>query len=326
MAIRFNLGKSKFVNLTVKDHVIRYAELKNGHETSVQSWGERFLPAGLIHDGAIQDVETFSMIMEECIQEWKIAKKQVRFLVPDSSVVIRKISIPEDVTPDEIKGYLYMELGTSIHLPFENPVFDYHLLKEKDKNKKQIILFAAPENNIADLAEILDEVKLKPAAADISALALYRYYHHTNKTPENDGIMIIEVDLKTVNVSIFEDHHPLFMRHLNIEADNEKWVQASNGPGLVYNGDNMNVWNGLDEIYKELEKVMSFYRYTLNKGDKQVKKLVITGDHPWLSGIIDQLKERFDSAEQMKGFGPSLNDEPIPTSIHVNIGLGLKEV
>ncbi|MCE4051600.1 type IV pilus biogenesis protein PilM [Bacillus sp. Au-Bac7] len=326
MAIRFNLGKSKYVNLTVKDHCIRYVEMKHGHDTSVQSWGERFLPAGLIQDGAIQDLQTFSMILEECIQEWKIAKKQVRFLIPDSSVVIRKISIPEDVTPDEIKGYLYMELGTSIHLPFENPVFDYHLLAEKDKNKQQIILFAAPEDNIAELSEILDEVKLKPEAADISALALYRYYHHTSNSPSNDGVMIIEVDLKTVNVSIFENHHPLFMRHLIIEVDNEQWVQKNASEGLTFTGDKAEVWNGLDDIYKEIEKVMSFYRYTLNKGDRQVKKIVITGDHPWLPAIVEQIKERFDNAEQMKDFVPSLNDEPIPTSVHVNIGLGLKEV
>lgn len=326
MALTFNLGKKKIVNLTIKDYVIRFAEIKNGQDISVSNWGERFLSAGIVKDGVIQDVETFSLILEECIGDWKIAKKQVRFLVPDSSVVIRKLSIPEDVREDEIKGYLYMELGTSIHLPYEDPVFDYHLLEEKDKNKQQIILFASPEKSTAEYSEILEEVKLYPIAADISALALYRYYYHTQKVEDDERIMLLEIGIETVNVSIFEKNYPLFMRHLLIETNTELWQISNSSENLSYTGDQQDMWDSLEDIYKELEKVMNFYRYTLNKGDKQVSKLVVAGDHPWLVGIVERVKERFEQPVVSLTGEKIINDRPIPTSLLVNIGLGLKEV
>ena len=36
--------------------------------------------------------------------------------------------IPAEVMDDEINGYLYLELGKSLHLPFEDPVFDTAVL------------------------------------------------------------------------------------------------------------------------------------------------------------------------------------------------------
>ncbi|GKU81443.1 type IV pilus biogenesis protein PilM [Niallia sp. NCCP-28] len=328
MAI-FKFGKNKITNLIIKDHVIRFAEMKNTDDLVVQKWGERHLPAGLIKDGAIQDIGTLTMILEECIQDWKISKKKIRFLVPDSSVVIRKLPIPEDVSPEEIKGYLYMELGTSIHLPFEDPVFDYYLLQDRENKKRHIILFAAPEQHIEQYADLFEDVKLSPIAADISALALYRYYYKTNNVMNDDIAMLIQIDLETVNVSIFEQNYPLLMRNLHIEMDVSKWEvsqNAANKEDLIYTGDNGEVWSGLEDIYKELDKVMSFYRYTLNKGEKQVNKIVVAGDHPWLSGIMENIEDRFENPVVRLSSQPIVNEEPIPTSMLVNIGLGLKEV
>ncbi|MEI2366927.1 type IV pilus biogenesis protein PilM [Niallia circulans] len=330
MALNFNFGKNKVVNLTIKDHVIRFVEIKNSQDVVVQNFGERYLPPGLIHDGVIQDVENFLWILEECVDEWKLSKKQVRFLVPDSSVVIRKLPIPEDVSEDEIKGYLYMELGTSIHLPFEDPVFDYYLLKGKEKNKQQIILFASPEESVAQYADLLEEAKLSPQSADVSALALYRYFYRSEKVEDNDIIMLVEIDIKTVNASIFEEHYPLLMRHLLQEMEEDHWTvmteKSSQQEKLTFTGDHAEVWNGLEDVYKELEKVMSFYRYTLNKGDKLVTKLVVTGDHPWLSAIIENMVNRFEIPVLELKVNQSDSNKPIPSSFLLNIGLGLKEV
>ncbi|MFT8322220.1 MAG: pilus assembly protein PilM [Bacillus sp. (in: firmicutes)] len=325
----FSFGKNKIVNLIIKDYVIRFVELKQPEDLIVHNWGERYLPAGLIHEGVIQDIETLTMILEECIQDWKIAKKQVRFLVPDSSVVIRKLPIPEDVSADEIKGYLYMELGTSIHLPFEDPVFDFYLLEERENKKQQILLFAAPEQNISAFADLLEDVKLSPIAADISAIALYRYYFQTSEPAKEEVAMLVQMDVKTVNVSIFEQHYPLFMRHLPMEVDEAKWeISRTNEDReeFQYTGDNQEVYNGLEDIYKELDKVLSFYRYTLNKGEKQVNKMIVVGDHPWLSSVIEQMNERFDYPVMQLTSKSIISDDPIPTSMLVTIGLGLKEV
>ena len=81
---------------------------------------ERFFPSGIISDEN-SDVESFTNILDECIEDWGI-KKGNCIVISNSLVIIRKVSIPTDIKDDEIHGYLYLELGSSIHLPFDGTV------------------------------------------------------------------------------------------------------------------------------------------------------------------------------------------------------------
>ncbi|WP_256942460.1 type IV pilus biogenesis protein PilM [Bacillus sp. OV166] len=172
MAFSLFTSKNRIINLVLNDHSIRLLELKQAIPAVAQRWCERFLPPGIISDGKIIDVDSLANILEECIGEWKIQRRQVRFLVPDPLVIIRKVSVPAEIQEDEIQGYLYLELGSSIHLPFEEPVFDFYSLKSDGKTR-DLLLFVAPEQQVMEYSGLLSKLKLDPIAADISPLALY---------------------------------------------------------------------------------------------------------------------------------------------------------
>lgn len=332
MAFRFQIGKQHSLSLIIKDHVIRFSEIKTNPELQIQRLEERFLPPSLISEGKIQDPETLGGILEECAETWKLKNKPLSILVPDPYIVMRKINIPADIKEDEIKGYLFMELGTSIHLPFEDPIFDFHLIDDSKDSQREILLFAAPEEIITDYTDVLEEAKLKPAAADVSALALYRLFYKLDHANQNENLMMIQFDVTTVNVSIFENHTPVFMRHLKLDVDPLKWEYFKADKelewSLHYTGDGFDIQNSLLDSYKEIDRVKDFYQYSLSQGNKQVTKIVIDGDHPWLEDIYAAMKERNNvpvtklnnSAMQMSGKVANISP------FHLNIGLGLKEV
>ena len=332
MAFRFQLGKQRAVSFVLKDHVIRFVETKNLPEIQVQKWGERYLPAGIIKEGKILDRETLIIVLEECVADWKLKNRTVSFLVPDQYTVLRKLKVPADVKEDEIRGYLFMELGTSIHLPFEDPVFDFHLLPESQSSQKEILLFATPEETVQDYSDVFEEAKLKPAAADVSSLALYRLYDNLNHDKTNENLLMIQFDLTTVNVSIFENHQPVFIRHLLMDVDMVKWEYPKQGENdgrkPVYSGDSTDVRHSLKDIYSEIDKVMNFYRYSLNQGKQQITKIFIDGDHPWFEEIFAEIKDRLDVpvvklANQLLQTNGEIRNL---SSFHLNIGLALKEV
>lgn len=330
MAFRFQLGKQRAINLIIKDHVIRYTEFKNADDIHVQRWEERYLPAGIIKEGKILDHETLIMILEECVADWKLKNRKVSFLVPDPYIVLRKIQVPADLEEDEIKGYLFMELGSSIHLPFEDPVFDFHLLEHN--NEKEIILFAAPEEMVTDYIDVLEEAKLKPVAADVSSLALYRLFNKLNTSQMNENLLMVQFDVTTVNVSIFEEHQPVFMRHLVMDIDPANWIAAKHEMDSVqtlsYSGDRMDVLHSLKDIYAEIDKVMNFYRYSIKHGKQQITKIFLDGDHPWLTEIYAEIKARMEvPVIQLESQHIQTNGEIHNlSSFHLNLGLGLKEV
>ncbi|WP_394233109.1 type IV pilus biogenesis protein PilM [Niallia oryzisoli] len=327
MGFRISIGKKKIINLIIKDHVIRFVDLKTTNPPIVQHYGERYLPAGIIHDGKIVDLETFEVILEECVSDWKIDRRLVRFIVPDSFVIIRKISVPLEIEDDEMHGYIFMEIGSSIHLPFENPVFDYVRLGQKE-SQQELLLFAGPEEVIQEYAAALEEAKLKPLSADISSLALFRLYDQQN-TVEKENIMLVQVDLKSVNICIFENKNPVVMRHLMMDVDISKWERGKNHLILnTYLGDQDDIYHPLEDAYLEIDRVRNFYNYSLNQGSKLVSKLLLDGDHPWLDEIEEKLKNQFDIPvirleSQNNVVGDARN---MPSSYHLNIGLGLKEV
>lgn len=329
MALSLFSKRNRIVNIIITDRFIRFLELKQSKPPVALRWGERLLPIGIISNGKIQDYETLSMILEECLDEWKIHNRKVRFLVPDSLVIIRKVMIPSDIKDDEIKGHLYLELGTSIHLPFDEPIFDTVVLSEQTEiDKKEILLFAAPENNVIEYSQLFSNVKLRPIEAEISALALYRLYHHLGQVQVEEQLLVVQFDLTTVCICIFEHDVPIFMHLLPLEFDEEKWdisYSRTENVKLQFIGKENDVMVQFEDIYKEMTRLMDFYRYSLHQGQKQVSKVLLNGDHPMLSMITKELEQRLTIPLETIVY-PEMSTEknPLPHTHYLALGLALK--
>ncbi|RXT14694.1 type IV pilus biogenesis protein PilM [Ammoniphilus sp. CFH 90114] len=328
--LNLQLGNKKRINLVIKDHVIRYLDSRHPDLKAVRAFGEHYLPDGLIREGKIVEMPALVDKLQGCVDEWGIKRRDVQFLVPDSFIVVRKLQIPSDIQSDEVKGYFFMELGSSIHLPFDNPIFDTVILGEKN-GKKDVLLFATPENIVKDYSDLLEQVKLHPVVADISPLAIYRLYYQLGLVQQEEHALCIQFDVQTVNISIFHDHKILFMRHLRMDVDWAGWKVEKDALGvdnLKWAGDIDYIHNELLAMIAEIERVMSFYRFSMNQGKSQITRILLNGDHPLLEWIEDQILARMDVPTS------SLKDEKITTlkgehilpQHHLTLGLSLKEV
>jgi type IV pilus assembly protein PilM len=323
-------NNKRVINLIITDHSIRFLELKNNNLLNVHRWGEHLLPDGIIREGKILDRVTLSLILEECLGNWKIQKRLVKFLIPDPLVIIRKIKIPKDIKEDEIKGYLYLELGTSIHLPFEEPVFDTYILS-RDFDSTEILLFAAPEQQVMEYASLLSELRLKPISAEISPLAIYRLYHHLDMAKTDESLMVVQFDIDRVNISMFENQAPIFMHYLPLEFNTVTWdIKRTDDDKhiLKFIGDSEELANIFEEYFKEISKLMDFYRYSIHQGSKSISKILLNGDHPLIDIINSELETRFDIPIQMIT-SRELDTEKtgkIPMAHYLALGLALKEV
>ncbi|WP_246940862.1 type IV pilus biogenesis protein PilM [Bacillus pinisoli] len=313
----------KPINIIIKDHVIRFVELKTVSPISVLKKGERYLPDGLIKEGRIIDQETLLMILEECIQDWGIKKRKIRFVVPDSFVVIRKVDVPTDLADEEIHGYLQFELGSSIHLPFEDPILDFEVV-EVSEEKKSVLLFASPEEVIQEYVEMFQELRLKAIAADISPLSLYRLYYIMDQAATDERLLLVQYDQKSVNFSIFEEYKPIFMRHLVLDNPSKLW-RVEEGK-YTYLGDPVELKSQMNDTYKEIERILSFYRFSLNQGRKQVTKIVVTGDHPKIREITGDLQERVEVPIAPLVMSRALREHDLTDGFQLAVGLALKEV
>ncbi|MEH7304945.1 type IV pilus biogenesis protein PilM [Neobacillus drentensis] len=330
MAFSLFTSKNRIINLVINDHSIRFLELKQTNPPGAQKWGERLLPPGIISNGKIIDIDSLANILEECIDDWKIQRRSVCFIVPDQLVIIRKVTVPAEIQDDEMKGYLYLELGSSIHLPFEEPFFDFFSLSNNGKTK-DLLLFAAPEQHVMEYAELFTSLKLNPIAADISPLALYRLFHGLGLANQNEKLIIVQIDLTHVNLCIFEDSVPVIMRPFSLPFNLDQWDIKRGSVDMLelqFIGDTDEMVIQFEDIFKELLKILDFYRYSLSSEKQDVSRFLLTGDHPMLQAIVNEMKERFEVPVDLLSLDDKLHGKTgsMPANFLLSLGLALKEV
>lgn len=330
MALSLFSRKNRVINMIINDYSIRFIELKQTNPPTVLRFGERFIPFGVVRDGKIVDYETLAMIIEECVHDWKIQKRPIRFIVPDSYVIIRKVTIPADIKDDEIEGYLYLELGSSIHLPFDEPVFATYPLS-KGKENREVLIFAAQQEIVQEYADLLSDAKLKPDAADLAPLALYRLYHQLGMNEKDERLLMVQFDINVVNICIFENHLPFFLHHLLPDFDEDKWSVGINKVGnhdLLYRGETDELLFQIEDIFKEINKFIDFYRYSINHGKQQITKILLNGDHPLLDLITKEMEQRFNvPVQKINGnLIAQATEDKLPMTHYLALGLALKEV
>ena len=117
---------------------------------------------------------------------------------------------------DELKGHFFIEIGSTLYLPFDDPVFDVvPYIPNTETN--EAILIASKEAVLERYEAVLKEVKLDPVKADITPLALYRLAYRQHSFSGKEHILMADLKNGKLTVSIFHEHYPLFMRPVDLE-------------------------------------------------------------------------------------------------------------
>src|SRR5690606_2215841 len=124
MALSFLSRKARVATITIEEDAIRHVDIKSASPLELSCAEEMDLTQGIIEDGKIVDSDALESILDKAVDQWGLSKKSVRFLAPDEFVIIRKVNYPEDIEADELKGHFFIEIGSTLYLPFEDPVFD----------------------------------------------------------------------------------------------------------------------------------------------------------------------------------------------------------
>lgn len=323
-------GSTKQTALVIKDHVIRYVTTNPGEITAVHAFGEHFLRDGMIREGKILQKETLGIVLEECIERWGLNKGNIFFPVPDASVLIRHIDVPKDLPDDEVKSHVFLELGGSIQIPFDDPIIEVDVLGIKG-NKKQVVMYAAPESIVSDYTDAMEDVKLEPVLADLSTLAVYRLFHHFYMVDPNQHTLCIQFDIQQVNVGIFHKHKLILMRHLKMDLDLQAWKISKDEDDtetLEWDGDMNYLVGEIKAMVTEVESIINYYQYTFSQDDDKIEHIILAGDHPHLREIEQSLaavtEMKVDSMSDKK-FGTTEGDI-LQQSYYLNLGLALNEV
>lgn len=291
--------------MSIKNHVLRYVVTSENKSEEIIFSGEKYLPATMMQEGKVLDIRRFEHQVEDIVANYRLKNCPVNFCVPDSSVIVRHITIPEDIIDEEIKGHLYMEIGESIHFPFDDPVLDYEMIEENENGKK-ILVVAYPHNQLTQLEESLKESGLKPKVADISFLSTYRYYEKMHAQSLNENLLLVDWNKDGINVTAFHKGIPMFSRQMRSGLDSQDWRLKKMGEEywLEWNGDPQDIESYTVDQLSELKRIMNFYQFSVMKGEASISKVLLGGDWVYLRDIKNRMSQMIDiPVEQLVAMG-----------------------
>ncbi|KOS69317.1 pilus assembly protein PilM [Lysinibacillus contaminans] len=322
----FNKKKKSHISIEIKDYVLR-AIVAKGPDTSLWKGYELPLERGIVEGAVISDEMALYEIIKEHVTKWAGKKQNVRMFVPDTSVLLKNFDHPSDVEPHQLKGYVEMELGQSIHLPFHEPLIDVYDPKPGDG---QAMLYAAPSEEVNKMMGMFLDASLEPQAADIRGLCNIRLLEHMQFLDAHKTYLIADWSINELSISIFSQGNVEFLRYQSIETNLADWKAEPVGENS-YSFEHI----GGEEEYRmvvtdqvlEIDRMMNFFKFSLHKGEKSVDEIIILGDNPILQTIADLLSNNFDTP--LKVLNDSIIQKQFPEFTEpfaTLLGLALKEV
>ncbi|WP_301108360.1 pilus assembly protein PilM [Sporosarcina sp.] len=311
----FNRKKQTY-SLTFEDDAVRYIRIKTLDPLILESANEITMPAHVIEEGRVADVAALEHLLTEAAKDWGLTKRNVAFLAPDAYVIIRKVAYPETVMDEELKGHFFIEIGSTIYLPFDDPVFDV-IPYTANSAQNEAILIASKESVVQTYENALEAAKMVPVVADIAPLSLYRLAHKEYQFTGEEHILLADLRGRSLTVSIFYSHFPLFIRSMELE------VPLSLTTGEALNEHSVDPMT----IVMELEKLANFYRFNLAESEAAITHLLWNGTYSQQDELLQMVRERLaiEALPLVKEPIRCVDGSVVSAEFHRVIGLALKE-
>lgn len=322
----FKKKKNSHVSIEINDYVLR-ALVSKGPDLFQAEVFEVALPHEIIDEATLKDEMALFEIFKENATKWGGKKQNVRFFVPDPTVLLKSFEHPRDVEPDKLKEYVQMELGHSIHLPFQDSLIDVY---DPVAGDGQAMMFAAASEEINKYINLFLDIHMEPQAADIRALCNLRLLENMQMIDNEKTYLIANWLINELSICIYSNGHVDFLRYQQIPTAISQWHSKSimeNELEFTYDGDMEDYRMTIIDQVLELERIMNFFRFSLHKGEKSVDEIIIMGDSPLLGNIHHYLQDTLPVTAKL--VDDSLIDKHFPgfKAKHASLlGLALKEI
>lgn len=312
------MKKIRSLSITFDEANIRFLEVTVKKNRIVRVHNSFIIENTVILDNNALDEDKWISLFKGIKKQKNIKAKIAHINIPTSSVILRQQTMP-DVSVKELKQMLTYEIGSTIHLPFNNPVFD--IIKSEIKTETEdseqamcnVTFIATPGNLINPMINSLQSEKIKVKTIDIPGLSLYQVFKRLYPAQVYDSILIIQIRIDGIDLNIIDENTIWFTRHVHLSIfdyiHEEINVENMDFGRLVENiADKDQIKNYIREITSEIERAINFFKYTLNNRVNVLTGCWIASEflfsHEYYDYIHEHLGLEINSlyAKQLLGF------------------------
>jgi type IV pilus assembly protein PilM len=185
------------------------------------------LPKGLVRDGEVVDGPGLTAALKDFFKQHDLPKS-VRLGVTNQQIVLRQIELPMIEDPKDLAAAVRFQAAEAIAMPLDEAVLDHHLVSTtpgEDGERAQVVVVAARETMIRQLADVVRGAGLKPEGIDLDAFALVRMLASEGSSGESARIFLHLAGI--TNLAIAVGRMCLFTRPLATHWDDASDAAAA---------------------------------------------------------------------------------------------------
>ena len=167
------------LGLDISSTTVKLIELtKQGDGYRVENYSVRPLPADVVVEKNITDVDAVAQVVKATVQQARSKVKDVALAVPGSAVITKTIEMPAGLTDDAMELQISLEADQYIPYPLEEVSIDFDVLGPSEKSPEQVevLLAACRSENVETRQAVLELAGLNAKVVDVEAYALERAF------------------------------------------------------------------------------------------------------------------------------------------------------
>lgn len=214
--------KPPLIGIDISSTSVKMMELsKTGSSYRIEGIAVEPLPANAIVEKSIAEIETVGESVKRALSKSKIKSKNVAIAVAGSSVITKKITMPANLSDDEMEGQIQLEADQYIPYPLEEVALDFQVTGVTENNPEtvDVLLAACRSENVDDRVAAIELAGLTAKIVDIEAYTIETAFSVMAPQMPDEGmgktIAIIDIGATMTSLSVINNHNLVYTREQN---------------------------------------------------------------------------------------------------------------
>ncbi len=215
----FNKKSVPILGIDISATAIKLLELsRSGNRYRVESYAVEPLPANLVTDKIISDIEQVGEAVARAVKKARTRTKHAAVCVAGSSVITKVINMPAGLSDDEMENQIHIEADQYIPFPLEEVAMDFEVIGEPQEGSDSVdVLLAASRSEIVDnVVAALEVGGLTPKIVDIEAFAIENTIKLISddfiESVAKDAVAVADVGSAVTTFSVLENMQTIYSR------------------------------------------------------------------------------------------------------------------
>ncbi|MDI4644322.1 pilus assembly protein PilM [Cohnella hashimotonis] len=265
---------AKTIGLTLDPSGARLVKLKKKKTWEIERVSVLPLPPGLFEEDRISDYTEARSLLTDWIRKEKLQGQSVTLSFPTSHVIVRRLRI-QSTSDRDLAGLVALEVETTLHLPFEDPVHDFIKLGTEAESTN-VLVFAASRQLIQSYTDMVEGAGLKVSGIELSATALARAIRELQDEKFGET-MLVNLDASALEIYMFHGGHPVFLKTIALYGQSDM-------DGVLSEGQ-------LSELTAEIARMLNFYQFSIHEGNARITEALIVGSDQGRNQLLAVLQQ-----------------------------------